>query len=135
MSSDRPGSDRPEHDRPHSDPRDSDGSDAEAPDKTGPAPADPRPVPDADRLARVAEPATVRRAPRYRAFVLSGVVVGAVVALVLVLTLGGGDRPEETGVPDVGSGPVLVFTALTLCLLGALLGGLVALFLDRRSRR
>lgn len=103
-----------------------------------PRPAsDQRPVPDAAELAQIAEPTTVRRAPRYRAFVLTGVIVGAVLAFVLVLVFGGDDRPggSATGALDVGSGPVLIFTALTLCLVGALLGALVALLLDRRSRR
>lgn len=96
----------------------------------------PPPVPDAEELARAAEPATLRRAPRYRAFVLSGVVVGVLVAFVLVLTLGGGQdgAAPGSGLPDLGTGPVLIFTALTLGLVGALVGGLVALLQDRRSR-
>lgn len=98
--------------------------------------SEPRQVPDAEELARVAEPATVRRAPRYRAFVLSGVVVGVLVAFVLVLTLGGGrDDAPDSGLPDLGTAPVLIFTALTFAVVGALLGGLIALLLDRRSRR
>ncbi|KGM14195.1 hypothetical protein [Cellulomonas bogoriensis] len=70
----------------------------------------------------------VRRAPRYRGFVIAGVVVGLVVAVPLVLLW----PAERTG---TGIGAVLALTALTLAVLGALLGAGLALVADRRSRR
>jgi hypothetical protein len=98
---------------------------------TSPEPDAQQPAPDAEELARIATPATVRHAPRYRAFVLTGVVLGAVLAFVVV-NLVGTDAAEAS---DLGSGPVFVFVALTFGVVGALLGALVALLLDRRSRR
>lgn len=89
------------------------------------------PLPDAEELARISTPATVRHAPRYRAFVLSGVVLGVILAFVLVSLVG----TDPGGAESLGSGPVFVFVALILGLVGALLGALVALVLDRRSRR
>lgn len=77
-----------------------------------PAPGD---VPVSDR-------AQVRRAPRYRAFVLLGAVLLAVPALVAVLAGGAGSQAL----------PAAVFTVGIAALLGALLGGVVAVLLDRR---
>ena len=66
----------------------------------------------------------VRRHPRYGAFLLTGGVVGLVVAVVAGLA----------GSPDPGQsrGPLIGYLAVLLGLLGALLGGVVALVLDRR---
>lgn len=86
------------------------------------------PVPSDEELARVARPATLRRAPRYRAFVVTGALLGLVVALLVVLI-----APEGEG--GYGPGPTFVFTGLAAALLGALLGGAVAVVLDRAGRR
>ncbi|MCL3863118.1 histidine kinase [Actinotalea sp. K2] len=92
---------------------------------------DPRPlppdVPSESELERDATPATVRRAPRFRAFVSTGVILGAVAATLLVI-LHPSDGP-------LGRGTTLTFLALAFCLAGALLGGLVAVLVDQRSRR
>ena len=86
----------------------------------------PSPGPDeASAAPRVLE-ATRRRAPRYRAFVGVGVAAGVLVALVLTFT-----RPET----EYGYPAVFGYTAVVCGLLGALLGGLVAVVLDRRGRR
>ena len=66
--------------------------------------------------------AQVRHAPRYRAFVLLGTLLLAVPALVVVLAGGTGQQTV----------PVVVFTVGIAALLGALLGGVVAVLLDRR---
>ncbi|MBO1753167.1 histidine kinase [Actinotalea sp. BY-33] len=105
-------------------------SDQNAPDPDQPAegrPA-PAPAPDAEELERVATPATVRRAPRYRGFVMAGVVLGILVAVPTVLLWRGGTN-------ELGLGPVVVFTGLTLAVLGAILGAVAAVVADRRSRR
>lgn len=66
----------------------------------------------------------VRRHPRYSRFLLTGGVVGVVVAVIAGLA----------GSPDPGQsrGPLIGYLAVLLGLLGALLGGVVALVLDRR---
>lgn len=71
---------------------------------------------------------TVRRAPRYRRFVQVGVLLGVLVAIVLVLVL-----PAQEG--SVGRATVVVFVAGAGALVGALLGAVVALLVDRRSQR
>ncbi|WP_250443771.1 histidine kinase [Actinotalea sp. C106] len=98
-----------------------------APAPSVPAP-EPAPVPDAEELERVATPASVRRAPRYRGFVVAGALLGILVAVPTVLLWRGGTN-------ELGLGPVVVFTGLTLAVLGAILGAVVAVVADRRSRR
>lgn len=87
------------------------------------APADG--LPTEAELERVATRVTVRRAPRYRAFAVAGVLAGVVVGSVLVLaTARGGEA----------TGAVLLFVVLGLALVGAIAGGLLAVLADRRSR-
>lgn len=86
----------------------------------------PAAVPSAEELARIAVPATLRRAPRYRAFVVAGAVLGLIVALVLVLV--------GVGRTEAGTGVVLGFVGAVLALTGAALGAVVAVLVDRRSR-
>jgi len=79
----------------------------------------------ADAAVEVGEVADVRRAPRYGVFVLTGALVAVVLAVVAVLTLGRGDLTALA----------VVVTALSAAVLGAALGGLVAVVQDRpRSR-
>lgn len=90
-------------------------------------------APDPEELERTATPATVRRAPRYRAFVLAGALAGALVGVVLVLLF-----PAPTG--SLGTTPVAAFVGLSLALVGALVGAVLAVLGDRtretrRSRR
>lgn len=83
-------------------------------------------TPSADELERSAVPGTLRRAPRYRRFVLVGLLVGLGAALVVLLVGGvaGGAVPRGTVMP---------FVLATGALVGAVLGGLVAVAVDRRS--
>jgi hypothetical protein len=66
----------------------------------------------------------VRRAPRYRAFVLAGAVLGLVAGALLAIVLGGGDAPFS---PTTVTGYV---GAIGL-LLGGLLGAAVAVLMER----
>ena len=100
---------------------------------TGRVPGD---VPSEAELAGLTGAAPVRRAPRYRAFVVTGIVVGLVLAIpaVLLLAGAGGAEPQQGAVAPA-TNLVLLFTALGLTFLGALLGAVVAVLADRRSQR
>lgn len=96
---------------------------------TGPAATEATAEQAASEQAEQAEQARLRlrRAPKYRAFLLTGVLVGVLVALVVVALA-----------PDSGDGntrSVLGYLAVSLGALGALLGGAVALLLERRRPR
>jgi hypothetical protein len=69
----------------------------------------------------------VRRAPRYEAFLGVGALIGLVVALIA-----GGTGPVD---PQTGRIKLIGYLAMALVLLGGLLGGLVAVTLERFSRR
>lgn len=73
----------------------------------------------------VVDYAAVRRAPRYKAFVLTGLVLGALVGMVTVL-LGPAPRAVSTEL-------LLLFLGGAGGLLGVGVGAVVALVLDRRS--
>lgn len=90
------------------------------------APAVPD-APDAAPQVAVGAVAQVRRAPRYRAFGLAGALAGVVVALVATLVVAG-----VTG-RDAVLGYAALFTGLGAAALGALVGMVVAVLLDRRS--
>lgn len=66
---------------------------------------------------------TVRRAPRYPAFILAGVALGVLVALVLTFAF-----PENA---EFERGQVFGFLLLWAGAIGAALGGVVALLVDR----
>lgn len=85
------------------------------------------PVPDAATLERVAEPAVVRRAPRYGAFIRAGVVLGAVIGWMVAAL--------APSTPDEPRSAVIGLTALGLAGIGALLGAGLAVLADRRSDR
>lgn len=120
---------------------------AAAPEVPGPTGTDPAAgaettagsVPTEEELLRVATPARVRRAPRYRAFVVTGALLGLVVAVVLVAVLGDDRALEGVGggmLPLLdGVGGVRAVVGTAGAILGALVGGVVALLADRRSRR
>jgi len=74
----------------------------------------------------IAEVAVVRRAPRYRSFVVAGMLVAVVVVTVLVLALGTGASPTVV---------ILMIAVCAAAVLGGLLGGAVAVLLDRPARR
>jgi hypothetical protein len=97
------------------------------------------PVPTEAELAREAQPATVRHAPKFGAFITAGALVGIVVALLLTLVV----QPDVPRVSD-GSGflpfldgenAVRTVMAVAGAVLGGFLGGLLAVVADRRSVR
>ena len=97
-------------------------------------------VPDEQTLARIATPGVVRRAPKFGAFIGFGAVLGFVVGVVLAIALDRGDlvRAGEGGgvLPFLGgSNGVRLLSGLTVAAFGALIGGLLALWADARSRR
>ena len=85
------------------------------------------PVPDAETLAAIATPATVRRAPRIGPFIATGALLGGFVAWVIVLLSSGTTGEPRTAV-------VLVVTAGG-AILGGLVGAALATIADRRSTR
>ena len=91
----------------------------------GSADATAPPLPAA---APVPEPRQVRmrRAPRYRAFVFTGVLAGLAVALVLSLVTA--DSAQLT------NRSVLVYLVLILALVGGVIGGGLALLAERPRR-
>ncbi|MCV2395278.1 hypothetical protein OEB99_13260 [Actinotalea sp. M2MS4P-6] len=103
--------------------------DPAVPDPAAPDPAVPDPaVPDPVELERIAVPGTVRRVPQYRAFAMTGIAVGLLVAVVVLLV--------SAATQDVPASLLLVLATLVgLGGLGALLGLLVALGLEARARR
>lgn len=97
-------------------------------------------VPDEATLARVATDGVVRRAPRFGAFIGFGAVLGFVVGVVLAVALDRGDLAlaGETGgvLPFLGgSNGARLVTGVALAAVGALVGALLALWADTRSRR
>lgn len=75
---------------------------------------------------RSTDEVSLRRAPKYSAFMIVGGGLGAVVAFVLTAV-----RPVD---PEVGFIPLLALFALFGIPLGVAVGALIALLLDRRSR-
>ena len=106
-------------------------------------PAGAGPVPSEDELARVAVPARVRRAPKFGVFIVAGAVVGLVVGLLLTLFLGAGS--DGSGSSDVtsgtgfisfldGQGAIRAVMGTAGAVVGAFVGGALAVRADRRSR-
>lgn len=97
------------------------------------------PIPSEEELAAVAEPAVVRHAPKYGAFITAGALVGIVVALILVAVV----RPEVPWVADGsgfisfldGEGAVRTVMAVGGAVLGGFVGGALAILADHRSVR
>ncbi|KZE17943.1 hypothetical protein B8X04_09935 [Brevibacterium casei] len=73
---------------------------------------------------------SVRRSPKYAAFMAVGAILGVLVAGLLTLVVDPAQIPAETTVAK-GAGLLVVF----LGIIGLFLGGLVALLLDWRGRR
>ncbi|MFT9771650.1 hypothetical protein ACMZ29_03250 [Brevibacterium casei] len=73
---------------------------------------------------------SVRRSPKYAAFMAVGAILGVLVAGLLTLVVDPSEIPAETTVAK-GAGLLVVF----LGIIGFFLGGLVALLLDWRGRR
>lgn len=73
---------------------------------------------------------TRRSRPKYGVFIGLGVVLGLAAALVLTATTDA--QPLRQGQEQFSDTSVIGYTALVLALLGGLLGGGVAVLLDRR---
>ena len=82
-----------------------------------------------DDAARQIELASVRRAPRFRAFLWTGGVAGFAIGLLVAVLAPGSPGSQFTDRTVAG------FLAMALGLFGALVGGAVAVALDRRSPR
>jgi hypothetical protein len=101
--------------------------------------AAPGPVPSEAELEQIAEPATVRRAPRYGAFLVAGGVLGLVAGIALAVLTGPDSPVRSTGggfLPFLdGQGAVRTVMGVTGAVVGVVVGGLLALVADRRSGR
>lgn len=82
---------------------------------------------DLPDLAATAQPARLRRAPRYRAFFWTGALVGIVLGIVLGLTV------SDPGM--INRWIYVVVTILGTTLVTTLVAGLLAVLADRRSVR
>ena len=98
-----------------------------APPSSPAPPAPPAPATDVSDLERIAEPAVVRRAPRYGAFIRTGVVLGIIIGWMVAAA--------PPSAPDESRASVIGFTVFGLAVLGALLGAGFAVVADRRSHR
>jgi len=87
-------------------------------------PTDPQPTDPAEGPVRRLR---VRRAPRYEVFLGTGAMLGLVIALVA-----GSAGPVD---PQTGRAKLIGYLAMGLVLLGGLAGGVVAVALERFSRR
>jgi len=82
-------------------------------------------------------PDAIRRAPKFGAFIVAGVLVGVVLGVVLATVVGSGELTNQGGVLPLlaGTNGARAVTAVALGAVGALVGGALALALDARSRR
>lgn len=76
-------------------------------------------------VVELVDPAAVRRAPRFRAFLWTGALVGLVLGLVVGLIV----------FPSRDRGWTLAIFVTELAAAGVLIGAVVAVLLDRRSLR
>lgn len=103
-------------------------------------PAEPEPEPPTEaELAEVAEPARVRRAPKIGAFITAGVLVGALVGLIAALIAGRSSEVVADGTAFIsifdGQGGIRALMAFAGAVVGAFVGGGLAVRSDRRSAR
>jgi hypothetical protein len=81
------------------------------------------------------ETVRVRRAPKISVFLIVGALVGLLVAMILTFAFNGtAEVSPNTGVM-YSQAQVFGFLALICAPIGLALGGILALILDRRSRR
>ncbi|MFF3063847.1 hypothetical protein ACFVQ3_04755 [Oerskovia sp. NPDC057915] len=86
---------------------------------------------DEVEIESVVDPATIRRAPRYKAFFTTGALVGVVLGLCLGITWLG--SPESLGV--LKPGVYLTVVVLGTTTLTTLVAGALAIWADKRSLR
>jgi formate hydrogenlyase subunit 3/multisubunit Na+/H+ antiporter MnhD subunit len=86
-----------------------------------------QPTPSELELASLAMPATLRRAPRFGRFIGVGVTLGLLAGLVVGFVDAGADDPN--------GGVALLMAGIGLTFVGALVGALLAVIADARSRR
>jgi hypothetical protein len=77
----------------------------------------------------------VRRSPRYGVFLVVGALLGVLVALILTFAYDGTSSPSVLTNVSFSQGQVFGFLALIVGSIGALIGGVVALVLDRTVGR
>lgn len=77
---------------------------------------------------------TMRRAPRYGRFITLGALVGAVTALILTFAFSG-EPTVEGELIEFDKGQVFGFLLLICATVGAALGAVVALLIDRTTAR
>ncbi len=80
------------------------------------------------------ETVRVRRAPRHILFLVLGALLGVIAALVLTFVFNGTDQTSEEGY-EYSKMQVFGFLALAGIVVGLIVGGLVALLLDRTVGR
>ncbi len=107
------------------------------PDAAEPAPDVPADTPVAPddpevEIRDLVDPGSVRRAPRYKGFMVAGVVLGVVIGLAVGLFLLATFDPRRDQPMDK-PGVWLTVTVLAATTITTLLAGLLATFLDRRS--
>ena len=95
--------------------------------------AEPNPTPRVTVEEHI-ETVTVRRAPKIWVFLVLGALLGVIVAGILTFAFQGTAEPSATGV-EYTPGQVFGFLALICAALGLLVGGLVALVLERTVGR
>lgn len=96
--------------------------------------AEQHPAPH-ERIEDHLETGTVRRAPRYSAFLGLGAALGIIAALVLTFGFGSSLNLSPTTGLEYSEGQVFAFLALICIPIGLAIGGTVALILDRRFSR
>jgi hypothetical protein len=109
----------------------------ETPEETSEATSEvaPSPAPETSEDHLLIDPARVRRAPRYPAFLTVGAIVGIVGGLWLGRFLVSSVDPSGTGSALLKPGVFVTVTVLAATTFTMLLAGLIAVLLDRRSVR
>lgn len=98
--------------------------------------ADEAPRPGIDPPARdEIETVSVRRSPKYSAFLLVGAALGILTALILTFGFNGSAQVSENTGLEYSSGQVFGFLLLIFIPVGLAVMGAVALILDRTSGR
>ena len=81
------------------------------------------------------ETVRVRRAPKIAVFLLTGAVLGIIVAMILTFAFNGSAEVSPNTGFEYSQGQVFGFLVLVFIPVGLVVGAVVALILDRRSRR